>query len=89
MIIKYLPIFRKHYKRRIFLRPSLKKRFAERVKLFTENKKHPILNNHKLSGDLKGYYAFSITGDIRVVYQYESKDVVLFYDVGKHNQVYR
>lgn len=89
MIIKYLPIFRKHYKKRIVSRHSLKKRFAERVKLFTANNKHPLLNNHPLSGDLKGYYAFSITGDIRVVYQYESESIVLFYDIGTHNQVYR
>ena len=89
MIIKYLPTFVKHYKKRIAPYYSLKKKFAERVKLFAENKDNPILRNHPLSGDLQNYYAFSITGDIRVVYKYEAKETALFYDIGSHNQLYR
>jgi addiction module RelE/StbE family toxin len=89
MTITYLPIFLKHYKKRIANNLSLKKRFKERVELFTENKNNPVLRNHALSGDLEGFYAFSITGDIRVVYKFEIETVVLFYDIGTHNQVYK
>ncbi len=89
MIIKYLPIILKHYKKRILPHPNLKKRFLERIKLFVEEKDNPLLHTHTLSGDLAGYYAFSITGNIRVIYRHEGKNAVLFYDVGTHNQVYR
>lgn len=46
-----------------------------------------ILHNHKLAGDKSGFWAFSITGDVRVVYLKEGDDVLL-YDIGSHNQVY-
>lgn len=89
MIIKYLPLFIKHYKKRIATNNTVKKHFEERVKQFAENKNNPLLRDHALSGDMKGFRAFSITGDVRVVYKTESKNVVLFYDTGTHNQVYK
>lgn len=89
MTIKYSSVFLKHYKKRIATKLSLKKRFAERLKLFTENKNNPALRNHALIGDLKSYHSFSISGDIRVIYKSESKEIVWFYDIGTHNQVYK
>lgn len=89
MTIKYHSLFLKHYKKRIASNPSLKKRFTERIKLFSKDKNNLILHNHPLSGDMKGYFSFSITGDIRVVYKEEPNKTILFYDIGTHNQVYK
>ena len=45
------------------------------------------INDHMLTGDMQGRRAFSITGDIRVVY-IEFEDKIIFIDIGSHNQLY-
>jgi mRNA-degrading endonuclease YafQ of YafQ-DinJ toxin-antitoxin module len=47
--------------------------FWLRLELFTNNPFDVTLKTHKLSGKLKGLYAFSIEYDIRVVF-YFTKD---------------
>jgi len=46
-----------------------------------------LLQDHLLMGKLEGYRAFSVTGDIRVVY-YIHDQTAYFVDIGTHNQVY-
>ena len=62
--------------------------FKERLALFVKDPTRPELRVHDLVGEKIHLKAFSITGDIRVVYHQEAEDVVLFLDVGTHNQVY-
>ncbi len=88
MIIKLHLHFKKSYKKRIKGHPNLEKKFKQRVSLFTNNPNHPTLKNHKLTGSLREYMSFSITGDIRVIYFELSADTFIFYDIGSHNQVY-
>lgn len=88
MKVKLHKRFRKHYKQRILPHKNLDNRFEERYHLFLENSSNPILKDHALIGTMKGYRAFSVTGDIRVVYRTEH-DTILFYDIGTHNQVYK
>ncbi len=79
--------FKKNYKKRIKSNKRLVKRFDERYDLFEENPENPILLDHSLSGKLTGHRAFSVTGDIRVIY-YIFENVTYFVDIGTHNQVY-
>jgi len=79
--------FKKSYKRRVQPNKNLEKRFEERYDLFTENPSSEILKDHALSGTLQGYRAFSITGNMRVVY-YIHENTAYFVDIGTHNQVY-
>lgn len=88
MIIRTNSTFDKHFKKRIRNNQKLLKRFQERVGLFRSDPTDPLLKNHQLTGAMKNYRAFSITGDYRVVYERVSKDEVIFKDVGTHNQVY-
>lgn len=62
-----------------------KKHFCKRV---PDNPKDPILINHELKGTMKNHWAFSIKGDFRAVYYWQNEDVVVFTDIGTHNQVY-
>jgi mRNA-degrading endonuclease YafQ of YafQ-DinJ toxin-antitoxin module len=55
--------------------------------MFIAGQRGAPLYDHHLTGDLQGRRAFSITGDVRVVY-IEFKDKIIFLDVGTHNQVY-
>lgn len=84
MEIKFSTDFRKRYQK---LNDKVKKAFHQRLKLFIQDQYHPLLRNHPLTGKLQGYRAFSITGDIRVVY-YIDQGIAYFIDIGTHNQVY-
>ena len=88
MIFKYHPKFRKNYKQRIQSTISLKDRYLERLKLFRTDPQDPILRDHALTGELKGFRAFSINSDVRVVY-FQKADTIHLYDIGTHNQVYK
>jgi len=79
--------FKKAHAKRISHRKKLVVRFEERYDLFVEEPSNPVLKDHKLSGKLEGLRAFSITGDVRIVY-YIHEDIAYFVDIGTHNQVY-
>jgi proteic killer suppression protein len=42
-----------------------------------EQMKLPGLGFHKLSGDLKGFYAVKISGNWRIIFGFDGKDVIL------------
>ncbi|HLE48993.1 MAG TPA: type II toxin-antitoxin system mRNA interferase toxin, RelE/StbE family [Patescibacteria group bacterium] len=86
--ILYSRTFLKNYRKRIIRYSKISKRFDERLYLFAEDVNNPILKDHKLIGVKSDLRAFSITGDIRVIYKNISKDTVMFLDVGTHNQIY-
>lgn len=85
--IRYVGHFIKHFNKRIEPHINLSQKFDERIKLFLIDPNHPILKDHQLKGNKIGFRAFSVTGDIRVVY-YTERDSVYFVDIGTHNQIY-
>jgi len=87
MQIKYHRQFSKNFKKRIASKSNLVAQFQSRLDLFIENPNNSVLKDHKLTGKLSTYRAFSITGDVRVVYKIVDNDLWL-YDIGTHNQVY-
>lgn len=87
MQLKYSDTFHKNYVKRIAKNKALNKKFQERLELFLHNPKSPLLRIHKLVGAKKHLHAFSITGDVRVVY-FQDEETLLLVDVGTHNQVY-
>lgn len=80
--------FDKHFRKRILPYPKIVTQYEERVELFVENPQYQLLKNHALSGTHIGHRAFSITGDIRLIYERIDEDTVRFLDIGSHNQVY-
>lgn len=87
MKIEFTHDFIKTFKKRFSHKPNIQKRFGERIKKFAKNPKDSLLLDHELSGKLQGYRAFSIAGDVRVVYHIYD-NVAYFVDIGTHNQVY-
>lgn len=87
MTIKYHREFSKNYKKRIALNSKLEFIFQNQLTKFVQNPKDPILRDHKLVGKKHEFRAFSVTGNIRVVYKIVGEEIWL-YDVGSHNQVY-
>jgi addiction module RelE/StbE family toxin len=87
MKIKYHKDFLKNYKKRIKPYPKLVAQFTKQLNKFIKNSKETSLKDHKLIGKKKNFRAFSVTGDIRIVYIIINNEIWL-YDIGSHNQVY-
>lgn len=82
--------FEKRFKK---LNSKLQRKFIAKLTLFLDDEYHPSLDTHELKGNRKGDFAFSLTGDVRAVYQKKSAQgksfiVFTFIDVGTHNVVY-
>jgi len=86
--IKRDKTFEKHFKQRIVPNKKLVKLFKQRLELFIKGELGYPLYDHALTAKLSGKRAFSVAGDIRVVY-IELEDFIVFLDIGSHNQVYR
>lgn len=86
MRIKYHKRFEKRFKK---LSPSLKDKTVLAVRKFIKDPFDKTLGNHPLAGKLQGKRAFSVTGNIRIVFEeYDSYILVIMIDVGSHPQVY-
>lgn len=85
MIVRFKPSFVREFKK---LPIELRSEALEKIELFKDTKNHEKLRVHKLSGKLKNYYSFSITYSHRIVFEYETKEIVVFLAVGTH-AVYR
>ena len=85
--VKRSQTFEKHFKKRILPHDKIVRQFEKRLRLFMTNDRGYPLNDHPLTGKLVGKRAFSIAGDIRVIYV-ELADAYVFIDIGTHNQVY-
>ena len=60
----------------------------EKIELFKNKENHGTLKIHKLHGRLSGCSSFSVNYKTRVVFEYETKDRVVFLAIGDHD-VYR
>lgn len=85
--IKRDKTFEKHFKQRISQNKKLREQFKKRLTLFIAGNLGYPLHDHALTGKLAGKRAFSIAGDVRVIYV-ELEDSIIFLDVGSHTQVY-
>ena len=66
----------------------LTNQFKERLLLFMIGQLGYPLYDHALGGKLDGKRAFSVTGEIRVIYV-ELEGTIVLLDIGTHNQVYQ
>ena len=87
MIIKYHKRFEKRYKK---LSPSLQRKAQQAIEIFQRNPYDIRINNHALAGKMRGQRAFSVTGDVRIIFEESDNYLfVLFLAIGSHPQVYR
>ena len=60
-----------------------------RIFLFSKNPNDTRLRNHPLIKRLKGKWSFSVTPDIRIVYEWKGANTVRFLAIGHHEEVYK
>jgi len=86
--VAYSPAFARAYKKQIKNQLSIQQLFNEKIVLFLQDPYHPQLRTHKLKGNLKDFYAFSIDYNLRVLFYFASDDEVIFENIGSHDEVY-
>jgi mRNA-degrading endonuclease YafQ of YafQ-DinJ toxin-antitoxin module len=57
------------------------------LRRFALDPRDPLLRTHKLKGDLADYWAFSVDGDLRVLFRWDG-DVCFLVNIGSHEEVY-
>ena len=80
--------FKRIYKKKVKHDQGLKKRFWDAIELFSKDPFDYRLRTHKLTGKLEGLWAFSVTFDCRVIFEFLDKNEVLLVDIGGHDEVY-
>ena len=83
--IAYTPAFVRQYKK---LDRDLQEEVRERIGSFRNKKNHDTLKVHKLHGDLKKFFSFSVNYKTRIVFYWLTTDEALLEAVGDH-EVYR
>ena len=68
--------------------PEISQEVETKIKWFKRNPDDTRLLNHALRKRLKGKWAFSITDDIRIIYEWIGKNTVRFLAIGAHKKVY-
>lgn len=85
MTIRYLPKFKKQYKK---LPKKIQDQFDEKIKLFAADQTLPVLKVHPLKGNFAGYWSMNVNGDIRALYVMDGDTIVIFALIGTHSQLY-
>ena len=80
--------FKRAFRKRIQGRAGLEARFWERLAIFQNNPFDARLRTHKLSGQLKDLWSFSVEYDARVIFSFVDDRRALFIDIGTHKEVY-
>ena len=82
MIISYSSHFVKQFKK---ITKEKQKLAEKQEKIFRKDPFDSRLKTHKLSGLLKGYWAFSLTYSDRVIFRFITQNEVIFYKIGSHD----
>lgn len=78
--------FRKQYAK---LSKKQQEKVSDCIRRFKKDPFERRLRNHALKGLMNSQRSISAGGDLRLIFEeYENYTLVLFLDVGSHNQVY-
>jgi mRNA-degrading endonuclease YafQ of YafQ-DinJ toxin-antitoxin module len=77
--------FTRQYKR---LSSEIQNTAEDRERIFRADAFDPRLRTHKLSGRLKNLWAFSVTPDLCIIFEFLKADEVLFHSIGPHQVAY-
>ena len=85
MKIFYTKKFEREYKK---LSKEIKLKVEARESIFRRNPYDPTLKTHKLSGELKDFWSFSVDFKYRIVFEFIEDGNIFFHSVGDHD-IYR
>lgn len=80
--------FNKQYRNLLDNESDLNELIPAKITLFRNNPQDTRLDNHALTKTMERKWAFSITRNIRIVYEWTAKTTVRFLAIGAHEEVY-
>jgi len=87
--ITFDSVFEKHWHKYLKgLTGKQKEHLRERLAIFKEDAFDKRLKTHRLKGNLKEYYAVSISYSDRIVFKIIEEEVVYFVEIGDHDVCY-
>lgn len=81
----YARIYKRQFKKPP---PDLQQKVMQRLALFLSDEMSPILDNHPLRFEWKGYRSINITGDYRLIFKKESDMLIRLEEIGTHSELY-
>lgn len=88
MEVSFSSSFKRAFKKRIKNNVDLEIRFWQKLEQFTVDPFTPSLKTHKLSGNLKEFWSFSVDYDARVLFYFAEDEKAVFVEIGSHDEVY-
>ncbi|MDP3948984.1 MAG: type II toxin-antitoxin system mRNA interferase toxin, RelE/StbE family [bacterium] len=85
MIIILSSRFKKSFRK---LHAGIQEKAINRISVFRKNLFDPVIGTHKLHGEKKEEWAFSIDYSYRISFIFLENGKVLFTDIGTHDQLY-
>ena len=85
MIIRFTSKFRKAYKK---MPKMVKIKAEEKEKIFLNNQFDSSLDTHKLHGKYRDYWAFTVTGQYRIMFSFANSGIIDFINIGTH-EIYK
>jgi len=79
---------KKFEKQLIKLWIKVKDNFKEKLNLLINDKYNRELNYHKLKWELLNFHSINITWDIRAILKEENWDLIIFYLIWTHSELY-
>jgi mRNA interferase YafQ len=85
--------FKKSFKRLIKKNPQLEAKILAVLELLSEDPFAITLKSHKLTGQLDGLWACSVTYDCRIIFAFRKdpitgENLIVLVDIGSHDEVY-
>ena len=77
----------RRFKKQVKKNRSIGNQVDKKIVLFLQDKNHPSLRLHKLSGQFENMWSISINDSIRILFHYVDDGIVLG-DIGSHDEVY-
>ena len=81
-------VFKRAYKKKVKNDNEFKEKFWNAINLFIKEPFNPQLRTHKLTGQLNGLWAFSVSYNCRVIFKFTKSNETLLIDIGSHDEVY-
>ncbi len=75
-------------KRLARLSPNIRNALADRLELFVSDSRHPLLNDHALTGERRGFRSINVTGDWRLIYKPVDYEMILLTEIDTHHNLY-
>lgn len=82
MIIIHSPRFIRQYKK---LSLEVVERFEGKEDILRTDPFNQSLKTHKLHGELSEFWAFSVDYRIRVIFEFQDQNTIIFHDIGDHD----